>query len=120
MATKAQPTRASRPPATLSPPARKLWSTIATEYDIGDIGGRTILSQAMEAYDRMKQAQEILGREGLLVEDRYGIKKPHPCTGIERDMRAQLLGALKMLNLDIEPLQRVGRPAGLPAKLRIV
>jgi phage terminase small subunit len=118
---KAPSPRAPRPPASLSTPARKFWSTIRDEYDIRDSGGLAILTAAAEAFHRVTAAEEVVAREGMLVEDRYGIKKPHPCTGIARDARSQLLTALRQLNLDLEPLQpRIGRPAGLPAKLRIV
>jgi len=69
----------------------------------------------------MKEAQETLAKEGLVVTDRHGQQRAHPCTAIERDNRAQMLSALKQLNLDLEPLQpRIGRPAGLPAKFRVV
>jgi hypothetical protein len=45
--------------------------------------------------------------------DRFGQLRAHPAVAIERDARDQMLRALKLLNLDIEPLRgRVGRPAG--------
>jgi P27 family predicted phage terminase small subunit len=101
------------PPKGLSPEARGLWRSIGSEYGIGDPGGRLILASACEAFDRMRQAQRKLKREGITATDRFGQKKSHPATAIERDSRAAMLAALKQLNLDLEPLeQRPGRPAG--------
>jgi P27 family predicted phage terminase small subunit len=97
----------------LSPEARGLWESIRSEYDVGDPGGLLILQSACEAFDRMRQAQRRLRREGLTVTDRFGQRKANPLTLIERDSRSAMLAALKQLNLDLEPLeQRPGRPAG--------
>ena len=118
---KAPQTTAPQPPANLTGPARTLWQTVARDYGIEDSAGLIILTAAAEAFARLKQAQEVVAREGLLTEDRYGIKKPHPCVAIERDARGQLLAALKQLNLDLEPLrQSIGRPPGSSTKFRTV
>lgn len=61
----------------------------------------------------MRQAQRKLKKEGLTALDRFGQRKAHPAATIERDSRAAMLGALKQLNLDLEPLEpRAGRPNG--------
>ncbi|HVW69190.1 MAG TPA: P27 family phage terminase small subunit [Steroidobacteraceae bacterium] len=87
--------------------------SIREEYDIKDPGGLLILASAVEAFDRMRQAQRRLKREGLTVKDRFGQAKAHPAAVIERDSRAAMLAALKQLNLDLEPLEgRPGRPNG--------
>jgi P27 family predicted phage terminase small subunit len=102
-----------KPPKTLSAEAKGLWSAIRNEYDIIDPGGLLILTSGCEAFDRMRQAQRRLKREGLTVKDRFGQAKANPLTLIERDSRAAMLAALKQLNLDLEPLdQRPGRPVG--------
>ncbi len=44
--------------------------------------------------------------------DRFVQRKPHPLLAAERDARAQMLAALKALNLDLEPLKDRGRPPG--------
>ena len=110
-----------KPPASLSLPARNLWQSIVDEYGIADVGGLTVLSAGIEAYERMREAQAVVGREGLTIQDRYGVAKAHPACAVERDCRGQWLAALKMLNLDVEPVaSRIGRPAGTPSKLRAV
>jgi P27 family predicted phage terminase small subunit len=102
-----------KPPKSLSAEARRRWTSIRNEYDIVDPGGLLILDSGLEAFDRMRQAQRRLKREGLTTKDRFGQVKAHPATVIERDSRAAMLAALKQLNLDLEPLeQRPGRPGG--------
>ena len=72
-----------------------------------------VLENALECFDRMRQAQEMLAKEGITVTDRFGQSKVHPAVLVERDAKAGLLRALKALNLQIEPLQdAVGRPPG--------
>ena len=60
---------------------------------------------ACQAWDRLKQAQEIIGREGVLAKDRFLQLKPHPATQVEKEARAGLLMALKHMNLDLESLE---------------
>lgn len=96
----------------LSNQARKLKKSLSKEYDISDEAGVLLLQTAMEAYDEFQDAKAIVDREGLTVRgDRGGIKA-HPLLSVIRDSRGQFLMALKHLNLDIEPLKGIGRPAG--------
>jgi P27 family predicted phage terminase small subunit len=100
-------------PKHLSKEAKALWKRLSEEYSITDEAGLLILQTAMEAYDRMREAQAIIKTEGMQVVDRFDQKKAHPLTTVERDARAAMLAALKALNLDLEPLNdKPGRPAG--------
>ena len=109
-----------RPPLSLSGAARKLWASIRDEYDIRDSGGLAVLTVACEAFDRMREAREVLAREGLVISNHRGELRAHPCTAIERDSRGQMLSAIRQLGLDLQPVhERVGRPAGL-SKFRVV
>ena len=102
-----------KPPRDLSREACRWWRRLTTEYEIGDDAGRLILMTAMEAFDRMRQAQAVLTKDGLSIKDRFGQVKAHPLAVVERDSRAQMMAALKALNLDIEPLRDgPGRPSG--------
>ncbi|MBU5635493.1 phage terminase small subunit P27 family [Geomonas sp. Red69] len=104
---------ATKAPKHLSKEARNLWDRLLKEYDIGDEAGLLILQTGLEAFDRMRDAQAVIAKEGLTVKDRFDQPKAHPLTTVERDSRAAMLAALKALNLDLEPLQdRAGRPAG--------
>lgn len=98
-----------RPPKTLKSEARRLWREVVSEYQIEDSTGLLILQTALEAFDRMRQAQNIIAAEGPTCLDRFGQKKAHPLLTVERDSRSQMLQAFKALNLDIEPLRDLGR-----------
>lgn len=101
-----------KPPKTLSREARALWAVYCHEY-VFDEHGLVVLGQALESFDRLRQAQELLTAEGIVQTDRFGQKKPHPAVVIERDARASMLRALGQLHIDVEPLHDgPGRPGG--------
>jgi hypothetical protein len=86
---------------------------IQSEFGIEDPAGLLLLTEAVECFDRKRQAEIIIKVEGLTTPDRFGQKKPHPCVAIARDARAQMLVALTKLRLDVEPLRDgPGRPPG--------
>ena len=61
----------------------------------------------------MRQAQAVIEAEGPTTTDRFGQVKAHPMHTVERDSRAQMIQALRALNLDIEPPRDgPGRPPG--------
>lgn len=102
-----------KPPKTLSAEASRWWKKLIEDYDITDEAGFLLLQTGLEAFDRMRGAQDVIRREGLQVKDRFGQMKSHPLLTTERDSRAQMLMALKALNLDLEPLREApGRPGG--------
>lgn len=101
------------PPRGLSTEAKAWWKRLASEYGIEDDAGLLLLQTGLEAFDRMRIAQAAISRDGMTVLDRFGQRKAHPLLPAERDARAQMLAALRALNLDVEPLHdRPGRPAG--------
>lgn len=98
-------------PAGLSPAARVWWGKITDEYGITDAAGLLLLQNAMEAFDRMNQASDLIKKYGTLTFDRFKQLRANPACTIERDSRAAMLKALKDLNLDLEPLKNAaGRP----------
>ena len=100
-------------PRGLSPEARKWWKKLLEEYSIEDQAGLLILQVALEAFDRMRQAQSQVEKDGPTILDRFDQLKAHPMLTVERDARSQMMQALKSLNLDFEPLKEgPGRPAG--------
>lgn len=100
------------PPDHLSEAAKCWWQRLTGEYCIDDTAGILLLTVAMESFDRMKAAAEILDREGLQTVDRFGQVRAHPMLIAERDARNALQKALASLHLDIEVGRPVGRPAG--------
>jgi len=107
------PSEYAKPPSTLSKEAKSWWLKLTEEYALDDQAGLLLLMVAMEAFDLMRSAQAAVAEDGAVLADRYGSKKAHPACQVVKDARAQLLAALKQLNLDIEPLRdRIGRPPG--------
>jgi phage terminase small subunit len=101
-----------RPPVGYTPEARKLWRQVLAGWDL-DPPALTILDTACRGLMRVREAQALLERDGIVVKDRFGQEKPHPAVAIERDAKLTLLRNLKALNLDLEPLHdRPGRPPG--------
>ena len=98
-------------PASLSGEARTLWRRLRDGYSIDDAAGLLLLGTAVEAFDRMRQAQAQLAADGLTIKDRHGTAKSHPCCAVEVQSRTAMLAALKALRLDLEPLgDGPGRP----------
>jgi P27 family predicted phage terminase small subunit len=89
----------------LSDEAQKLYQRIAKEWSITDSAGRVTLLTACQALDRMREAQEILKKEGAVTADRFGQPKIHPAAQLEKEARAGLLMSLKALNMDLESLE---------------
>jgi P27 family predicted phage terminase small subunit len=87
-------------PRGLSAEARGWWQRIVSEWALDD-AGLLVLQQGLEAFDRMRQAQAVVTKEGLVVSDRFGQPKQHPATLVERDNRTVLLRAFKQLGLDV-------------------
>ena len=103
---------APAPPKALSAAAKGWWKTLTNDYMIeGNDSAGLLLETALRAFDRMTQAQALIGEHGMVTFDRNGQLRPNPACVIERDSRAAMLMALKSLNLDLEPLHtRPGRP----------
>lgn len=100
-------------PDHLSPSAAEWWDKLTGEYALDDEQARLILQTALEAFDRMRECQAVIANDGPTIRDRFGQVKAHPLLSGERDARAQMMQALKALNLDLEPLQATpGRPPG--------
>jgi len=99
-------------PQHLSAESRRLWRLFHTEYELDDRAAILLLQTALEARDRMAEAQAKIKKDGLTILDRFEQPKPHPLLVAERDSRAQMLQALKALNLDILPAGKPGRPGG--------
>lgn len=97
-------------PPKLSREARRLWERITTEYTIEDTPGLVLLESALESFDRVKEAQRIIAREGAIVRDRFGQRRQHPATLVERDAKLQMLRALAALNLEIFPKANDRKP----------
>lgn len=90
----------SQPPSHLSAAARAMWRSLVDDYYIEDGAGLALLRVACEAFDRGEQARRIIKREGAVLKDRFGQRKQHPATLIERDAKTQMVAALRALKLE--------------------
>jgi phage terminase small subunit len=91
-------------PAWLQAPELSFWQATVRDYVI-EGPGLAMLEVACGAMQRLREARDVLDREGLTVEGRYaGSVRQHPLVAVERDARTQLLRALRELDLEGEPL----------------
>jgi P27 family predicted phage terminase small subunit len=99
-------------PKHLSTEAKGWWERIVGRWELDD-AALLILEGALEAFDRMREAQAVLKKEGVVTTDRFGKPRQHPATLVERDAKNALLKGIKALGLELEPLNdRPGRPLG--------
>jgi phage terminase small subunit len=101
-----------KPPRHLKAAGQALWTDIVMQYRIRDGAGLALVTTVAECRDQIRAAQAIIQKEGAIIRDRYGGARQHPACGLERDARAGMLAALKLLNLDLEPLRDRGRGPG--------
>jgi len=98
-------------PTGLSKHAAALWDEYMQEYVIDDAHGLHLLTTSMQAYDTMLSALDDVKKKGAVVTNHRGELRANPSTTIARDARAQMLLALRHLNLDLLPRGKPGRPA---------
>jgi P27 family predicted phage terminase small subunit len=98
-------------PAHLTTEAQNLFLDYVDQYETTRSAyGHTILTTAMEAYVRMRQAQLLL-KDGIMITDNNGKLLQHPAIRIEAQSRAAMLAGLKQLNIDVIPTRdKAGRP----------
>jgi P27 family predicted phage terminase small subunit len=83
----------------LSRDARDLWLSIERTYVLED-HHVAILTAALEAWDRARDARHVIESKGLTYEDRFGQPKPRPEVKIEKDARGQFRRLMRELGLD--------------------
>ena len=84
----------------LSKEATRWRNRIKREYAIIDRPGLLLLQAAAEAFDEMRAAQHEMAGNPIFT-DRFGQPQEHPAAKIIRASRAQMIAALKALNLEI-------------------
>lgn len=96
--------RVPEPPDWVQPPERAFWEATVRDYVI-EGPALAMLEVACSAMQRLREARDVLDREGLVIPGRYeGMTRQHPLVTVERDARVQLLRALRELDLDGESL----------------
>jgi len=94
------------PPEDLSAEAQELWNKIYESVTL-DVAATVILDELCRQHDRLRQAREIIKKEGMLIAGRYG-RKTNPACGIERDASAAMMRAWRLLGLDLQPPGQTG------------
>lgn len=103
--------RAPAAPPALGPRATRLWKSLHRGWQQAgeDYPGwefspdeLELLSMAVEAVDRAEKAQELLRRDGVVIEDRFGKMKEHPAVKIRNTAEASAARLLKELGLNEE------------------
>ena len=101
-------------PQHLARATKKWFREVVAEWNLEEHHVR-ILVAACESWDRCTQAREVIDREDLTYEDRFGAPRARPEVGIERDNRLAFLRSVRELDLDKEPPTQPGRPRALPS-----
>ena len=89
------------PPKHLSAEAQDWWSQLMGRYGFDSPAQLLTLQTALEAFDRMRQSQQIIARDGATVTDRFDQVKSHPQLTVERDSRSGMMQSLKALDIDL-------------------
>ncbi|MCF6113876.1 hypothetical protein [Mesorhizobium muleiense] len=104
--------KAQKPPAHLSPAARKFFRGVVEDYSLSEHHIK-LLVLACEALDRGEQARITIADQGVVFTDRFGCPRAHPCVAIERDSRTAYARLLRELALDFGEDDDVARPPAL-------
>jgi P27 family predicted phage terminase small subunit len=99
-----------RPPKYLSAPARRLWRETVESYELAR-HHLELLERACRALDQAIEAEELLRRDGLVVDGRYGVRA-HPAVAIARDARIAFARLLR----EIDPEGVVAPDARTPRR----
>src|SRR5262245_10879129 len=100
--------RVPRPPAGLTPEARRWWARLASEYEF-NTSDLLLLEEAMRSLDRLREAQAHIAEHGSVFKDRWGQLRPNPAVLLERDCRTSLVRLFKALRLDMEVIPPAGK-----------
>ena len=90
-----------QPPDHLGEPERQIWKHVFSDYELSTETAVHVLTTALEAHQRCREARQRIEEDGTVVTGRDGQPKPHPLLSTERDARAQWLAAIKQLGLEL-------------------
>jgi len=92
--------RPPAPPKHLSSESRALWTATVADYELEPRHEKTLLV-ALEALDRLREAQQAIEADGPYPHDRFGQPRAHPALATERDSRVAYLRAMREIGLDL-------------------
>lgn len=89
-------------------PECQYWAEQLTrEHGLSTDIEKLLLMSGMEALQRLRQIQERIERDGLMLEWGDGVRA-HPLLSHEKEARAQFLRAMSELNLSVDAKKIVG------------
>lgn len=90
-------------PAGLGAEARKLWSDTLAEFQFAPGADLTLLAEMCLAVDRLRQVQDALRAQGLMVPAPGGTQKANPLLATESALRRDILACVRALRLTSSP-----------------
>ena len=96
-------------PDYLTDESKNIWDALHKSFTLKEHHD-IVLKTALEAYDRLQQARQIIDKDGAVIEAHNGYYQKNPMLQIEKEARSGFLAAWKALNIDIEPPKDLGRP----------
>ena len=109
MKTRTPKTPAYDGPPGLSAAAQELWVSYTTTFVIDDAHGRMLLRLALEAHDRMREAQEHISRRGATSRTALALRSRTRASR-SKGIHGRRCFALRRLNLEVEGVAAPGRP----------
>jgi phage terminase small subunit len=90
-----------RPPPHLGEPEKLIWAGVFADYKLETGASIAVLTTALEAHQRAREAREAVAVDGMVVLGRDGQTKVHPLLAVERDARQAWLAAVRALGLEL-------------------
>jgi phage terminase small subunit len=90
-------------PSHITGDAAEFWKTTQTTYGISDPSGLRLLRLACEALMTAEKAREVIARDGLTFNDRFGAPRPRPEARLQSAAMVTFRGLVRELRLDPMP-----------------
>jgi P27 family predicted phage terminase small subunit len=103
-------------PKHLRKESANFFNSVMADYQL-DEHHVILLTKACESLDRLEEAREIIKRDGLTFQDRFGSPRANPAVAIERDNKISVARLFRELGLDLAGDGKTAPPA-LPANRR--
>lgn len=97
-------------PKGLSRQAQKLFRETREQFGIDDAPSLVLLGNACRALDRLRIAENIVRKEGVVYRDRWGQPKGHPAAARVDAENLTLQRSLRELGINLAPLPSDGGP----------
>jgi P27 family predicted phage terminase small subunit len=99
------------PPKSLKKEGKALWNRVVEGFELEPYQMQT-LRLACECLDRIEACRQVLQREGLMLQGRFGAKA-HPLTSVEKDNKTVFARLLREIGLDAMVDSEATRPKPL-------